>query len=265
MPKVLRETLFPARDLRVTVLPFVFIALLLVLAYLALDPTPPRKVVQAAQVLHHDTGWFQRKGEFPSPKNAEWPLSPQAERFYRAGPPLLQRYLPFWLANLIERMWVVLLSIVAVLIPLSRVVPPLYEFRIRSRIFRWYGQLRVIESAQGRRRPEALPADLDALEQKVGNITVPLSYTDELYDLRSHIQLGRQRLHTPPPERTEPPAPQEAAPPCRRRRLGRRQATCNSANPTPDTATAVPPSQGSTMPARPPTVAMCTRRNPIMS
>jgi hypothetical protein len=52
--------------------------------------------------------------------------------------PFLQRYLPFWLANLVERMWLVLGIIIAVLLPLSRIVPPLYAFRIRSRVFRWY-------------------------------------------------------------------------------------------------------------------------------
>jgi len=150
--------------------------------------------VQAAQAIHSEAGWFQRKGEFPSPKNTEWPLSKEAERFYRAGPPLLQHYLPFWLANLIDRMWVALVSIIAILIPLSRVLPPLYEFRIRSRIFRWYGQLRAVENAHGERPADELVRDLDAIEAKVENVTVPLSYADELYALRSHINLVRRRL-----------------------------------------------------------------------
>ena len=111
-------------------------------------------------------------------------------------PALLQRYLPFWLANLIDRMWVVLVSIIAVLIPLARVVPPLYEFRIRSRIFRWYRQLREIEDALHRKSasPRELLDELNRLEAKAQHITVPLSYADELYALRSHIQLVRDRL-----------------------------------------------------------------------
>jgi hypothetical protein len=91
-------------------------------------------------------------------------------------------------------MWVALVSIIAILIPLSRVVPPLYEFRIRSRIFRWYGQLRAVENAQGDRPPEELLRDLESIEVRVGQITVPLSYADELYALRSHINLVRRRL-----------------------------------------------------------------------
>ena len=154
--------------------------------------------VQAAHATHSEAGWFRRKGEFPSAKNTEWPLSKEAERFYRNGPPFLQQYLPFWLANLIDRMWVALVSIIAILIPLSRVVPPLYEFRVRSRIFRWYGQLRAVENAHGERAADELMRDLDAIEGKVGNVTVPLSYADELYALRSHINMVRRRLQAAP-------------------------------------------------------------------
>ena len=155
--------------------------------------------VQAAHNIHGGTGWLAHAGEFPSPRNTELPLAKEAERYYRNGSPLLQRYLPFWLANLIERMWVVLVSIIAVLIPLSRVVPPLYAFRIRSRVFRWYRQLRDIEDAL--RTNSAYPADLlddlNRLEAKAQHVTVPLSYADELYALRSHIQLVRERLAKP--------------------------------------------------------------------
>ena len=153
--------------------------------------------VQGAQAIHGEAGWFQRKGEFPSAKNTEFPLAKEADRFYRNGPPLLQHYLPFWLANLVDRMWVALVSIIAILIPLSRIVPPLYEFRVRSRIFRWYGQLRAIEESQGRREAAELGKELDAIEARVEHVTVPLSYADQLYALRGHINLVRRRLGAP--------------------------------------------------------------------
>ena len=152
--------------------------------------------VQAAQRIHGGTGWFARAGQFPVGQDAERPLAPEAARFYRNGAPVLQRYLPFGLANLIDRMWVALLSIVAVLIPLSRIVPPVYQFRIRSRVFRWYGQLRRIEDAAsiGAAPPDKLLADLDEIESHVGRVTVPLSHADELYALRGHIDMVRDRL-----------------------------------------------------------------------
>ena len=154
--------------------------------------------VQAAARIHGAPGWISRAGQFPGAANSEFPLAKDAERFYRAGPPLLQRYLPFWLANLVDRMWVALFSIVAVLIPLSRLVPPLYQFRVRSRIFRWYRNLRLIEAEveeKDRSRAELL-ASLDKLEGRVAAVKVPLSYADELYRLRQHISLVRQRLQS---------------------------------------------------------------------
>ena len=152
--------------------------------------------VQAARDIHAEPGWFAKDGQFPSKEDIEFPLAPEAERFLKNGPPLLQRYLPFWLANLIDRMWVAMISIIAILIPLARVVPPLYAFRIRSRIFRWYRQLRQIEDSisAGKVPPAQLLEELNKLDAKAERISVPLSYTDELYSLRSHIALVRERL-----------------------------------------------------------------------
>ena len=163
----------------------------------SLHPALAQLFVQAAQQVHGEPGWFQRKGDFPNARDGERELSPEAQRFYRSGVPWLQRYLPFWLANLIDRMWLALLSIVAVLIPLSRVLPPLIELRIRSRVYRWYGQLRAIEGATGLQPAAALLAELDDIETKVAQVQMPLSYTDELYALKSHIQLVRRRLQAP--------------------------------------------------------------------
>lgn len=154
---------------------------------------------QASLRLHRGAGWFNRARSYPNADLAGYPLAREAERTLRNGVPLLQRYLPFTLANLLERMWLALGLIIALLLPLGRIVPPLYEFRIRSRVFRWYGQLRQIEdrmqSAQDTRA--ALLDELDALESRAGRIRVPLSYADELYALRSYIELVRRKLQTP--------------------------------------------------------------------
>jgi len=150
--------------------------------------------VQAAQQVHGNAGWFQHKGDFPKATGTEQPLAKEAQRFYANGTPVLQRYLPFWLANLIERMWPVLVTIIAVLIPLSRMLPPLYQFRIRSRIFRWYAQLREVEHAVGKQPAGELLLKLEAIEARVEGVTVPLSYADELYSLRSHIQMVENKL-----------------------------------------------------------------------
>jgi hypothetical protein len=152
--------------------------------------------VQAARDIHGPAGWFNRARAYPTQEHTEFPLSREAERSLRDAQPFLQRYLPFWLANVVERMWLALGIILAILLPLSRVVPPLYQFRIRSRVFRWYGQLRDIESRvqhTGADRVQ-LAKELEELDARVGRIHVPLSYADELYALRQNIDLVRGRL-----------------------------------------------------------------------
>ena len=168
-------------------------------ALLARSSTHPALLqlfAQAGQVLHGGAGWFNRAREFPNTRHSELPIAAEADRAINEPVPLLQRYLPFWLANLIERMWLVLGILLAALLPLSRVVPPLYQFRVRSRVFRWYGRLREIENdmERGQLPHAALAQALDQLEIQVEKVIVPLSYADELYALRNHIHLVRQKL-----------------------------------------------------------------------
>ncbi|MES3025146.1 MAG: TAXI family TRAP transporter solute-binding subunit [Pseudomonadota bacterium] len=166
-----------------------------------LHPALVDLLVQAASQIHGGTGWFQQQGQFPSARYTEITVAREAAKFYKDGPPLLQRYMSFWLANFFDRMWVLVVALGALLIPLSRVVPPLYVWRIRSRLYRWYGQLRVVEQelaeAPAERRAEicaTLLARLDEIESLVNQISIPLPFADALYSLRSHIQFVRQRV-----------------------------------------------------------------------
>ena len=166
-----------------------------------LHPALVDEFVKAATEIHGGAGWFQQQGQFPSPKYTEIPVSREAAKYYRDGPPFLQRYLSFWLANLFDRLWVVVVALAALVIPLSKIVPPLYVWRIRSRVYRWYGQLRAVEQALENADPaqcEEVRADLlrrlDDIEARVNHISIPLAYADALYGLRSHIHFVRQRV-----------------------------------------------------------------------
>ncbi len=149
---------------------------------------------QAGNQIHGGAGWFKRAREYPNIENNELPIAKEAERAMKADTPMMQRYLSFWVANLIERMWLVMGIIIAILLPLSRIVPPLYAFRVRSRIFRWYGQLRNIEMRIPNEDNGELLKELEQLESRAEKVSVPLSYTDELYALRSNIHLVRRKL-----------------------------------------------------------------------
>ena len=152
--------------------------------------------VQAAARIHGGTGWFQQQGQFPSARYTEIPVAPEALKFYKDGAPVLQRYMSFWLANFFDRMWVLVVALGALILPLSRVVPPLYQFRVRSRVFRWYGRLREIENDMegGNIDAAELLKALNTLEAQAEKVSVPLSYADELYALRNHIHLVRKKL-----------------------------------------------------------------------
>ena len=91
-------------------------------------------------------------------------------------------------------MWLVMGIILAVMLPLSRVFPPLYEFRVRSQIFRWYAQLREIENCIDGTDARTLVAELCDLEHRAEKISVLLSHTIALNALRSDIQLVRRKL-----------------------------------------------------------------------
>ncbi|MCC7641695.1 MULTISPECIES: TAXI family TRAP transporter solute-binding subunit [unclassified Janthinobacterium] len=159
--------------------------------------------VQAAARIHGGTGWFQQQGQFPSARYTEIPVAPEALKFYKDGAPVLQRYMSFWLANFFDRMWVLVVALGALILPLSRVVPPLYVWRIRSRVYRWYGQLRTVEQALEDVPPEQRAQvyaeqlkRLDQIEDMVNQISIPLSFADGLYGLRSHINFVRKRILT---------------------------------------------------------------------
>lgn len=150
---------------------------------------------QAAQGLHGDTGWFNRARDFPNTRTSELPVSAEGDRAINGTPPFWQRYLPFWASNLLERMWLVIGGLIVLLLPLSRVVPPLYTYRVRQRVFRWYARLRRIEArlAEAPAERQLLLNELDELDRLANQTTVPLAHTDELYALRGHIEAVRRR------------------------------------------------------------------------
>ena len=155
-------------------------------------------LLQTASEVHGRPGLFQRTGEFPNAQQVDFPLSSEAQRFYQSGRRFLQRYLPFWAATLIDRMLVLLIPLFALAIPLSRILPSLYGWRVRSRIYKWYGQLKFLEEAWRRdaaaRPREEWLKEVDRLEARVNRIRTPLAYANQLYILREHIGLVRRSM-----------------------------------------------------------------------
>ena len=155
-------------------------------------------LLDAVRRVHRGGGVFHRTGEFPAPREGDFPLSENAQQFFRSGPPFLQRYLPFWVANLIQRMLILLVPLIAVAIPVARFFPSLYGWRVRARVFRWYRALAEVEAHAARSpdpvRARELLAQLDAIDEGVRLTRVPLAYSDYAYNLKLHVDLVRTKL-----------------------------------------------------------------------
>lgn len=161
-----------------------------------LHPALMGLLLQAASEIHGEAGIFQAPREFPKASSVDFPLAPEAERYYTSGKPFLQRYLPFWAAILVDRMVVMLIPLLAVLVPVFKLAPSLYGWRIRSRIYKRYGELKFLE-AEIERDPGAFSqaewlARLDAIEAHVNRLPTPLPFSDMLYTLRMHVGLVRE-------------------------------------------------------------------------
>jgi len=164
-----------------------------------LHPALQTLLLQALSDVHGKSGFFQDAGEFPSYMDQMLPLSPDAARYFKSGSPFLQRYLPFWLAVLIDRLIVLLVPIIALLIPLLKIAPAIYTWRVRSKIFRIYGELKFLEEDIKQHsdieRAGEYRLRLDTLEDEASQLHVPLGFTDLVYTLREHVNLVRQALH----------------------------------------------------------------------
>ena len=154
-------------------------------------------VLKVISRVHGGAGMLQHAGEFPSDKDTDFEISSQAKHYFESGPPFLDRYLPFWAATFVNRVLIILLPLVALAIPLSRIAPAIYAWLMKSRIYKRYGELRFLELQLRNARQDDLPRlrkELDAIENKVNNMRLPVAFSSHLYDLRSHIELVRARL-----------------------------------------------------------------------
>jgi len=165
-----------------------------------LHPAISDLLIEAARQVHGGATLLQRAGEFPAPLEHEFRISDDATRYYKSGKSFLYRTLPFWLASLVDRAAVLLVPIIVLLLPGLRLVPSLYRWRVKARIYRWYGALIGLErdalSSSTPDRREELLKRLDDIERGVNNMKVPLTFADQFYVLREHIGFVRGRLTT---------------------------------------------------------------------
>ena len=164
----------------------------------ALHPAIQALLIEAAYDTHGRGTIFAEPGSFPTSDLVDLPLSDEAKRYYKNGPSFLRRIFPFGVANFLERAWILLIPLLTLLFPIVRAAPPIYRWSIRRKIWVWYRDLRGLEAegraAQTAEARRAVRARLAELQAETGKVEVPLSYTDNLYHLRHHIDFVARQL-----------------------------------------------------------------------
>jgi len=163
-----------------------------------LHPALSDLLLEAAQQVNGTSGLLRHKGEFPAPLEHDFPISADALRFYKSGKGFFYRYLPFWLASLVNRILVSFVPMVVILVPAMRIIPALFNWRMQTRIFHWYRSLLALEkdvqTGSARTQRERLLSRLDEIELAVNKMKVPASFADQFYGLRGHIGFVRSRI-----------------------------------------------------------------------
>ncbi|HEX7675214.1 MAG TPA: TAXI family TRAP transporter solute-binding subunit [Bdellovibrio sp.] len=163
-----------------------------------LHPALAFLLLRAAREIHSSPGILEKRDEFPMNKDDAFPLSDDALQFYKSGGPFWQRYLPYWLAAWVDRFLLFVIPFVAFVLPLLRLIPRLYNWRLRTRIYQRYGELKFLETQldsqmtlEDRRK---LLTQLDSIEERVNKMRMPRNFSEYIYSLRGHIQFVRDRL-----------------------------------------------------------------------
>ena len=157
-------------------------------------------VLNAVTRVHQAGGVLEHKRQFPSVDFADLPLNEDARRYLINGPSFLFRWLPYGTAVLLDRLKILVLPLLALLLPVFKIAPPLYTWRIRSKIYKWYAAVREVESSIQEQKVSgdatSLINRLNELDRQVASVSVPLSYAAELYHLRLHIRFLQKKLQS---------------------------------------------------------------------
>lgn len=163
-----------------------------------LHPALVYLLLKASVEIHRGAGWVYKAGEFPSLTKQDYPVSEQAQRFYKSGGSSMYQHLPFWAATFIDRMVLILIPLGILLFPVIGIMPRIYNWRNRSKYYRWYRELSNIEK-ELLERPQPAMLDqfrenLDRIEKAVSAIHVSVGFYDQVFTLKEHIQMVRQKL-----------------------------------------------------------------------
>ena len=155
-------------------------------------------ILQTCRQIQEQGGWLEKAGDFPSKLGVTFPLLPEARQFHDKGPSFFYKILPFWAANMVNRLWIMAIPLLTLVIPAIKLALPTYRWRVRRRIATKYRVLMAIDhKIVDGTIMNSLDADIAQLllyEDKLAKISVPIMFAADYYSLRSHVRYVRSRL-----------------------------------------------------------------------
>jgi len=161
-----------------------------------LHPEIVQLLLRTVSEVHGKQDIFQRAGEFPTQTDPEYPMAASAVDYYKNGPSFLQRHLPLWLGVHVQRAIAVLVTAIAIGIPLFNFAPKLYRWFLQDRMRKLYRRLRVVEKAMQKKltAPQlaVLQADLESLDE--ASAILPMRHSEMFFGFKRDIEATRTNL-----------------------------------------------------------------------
>jgi len=161
-------------------------------------PDHVRLLSRLATRIHGKPGLLEKSREFPSINYLEVPIHDDAKRYLENGPSFLEKIFPFSVATTLDRLKILLIPLLTLLFPLVKGAIPLYQWRIRSRNYRWYKDLYQADLQVNSSNLKEIDAAIEQMTKLHGElleeVSVPLPYMSEFYQLRMHTNLVLAQL-----------------------------------------------------------------------
>lgn len=167
------------------------------ICYKGLNDELIRIFLKQVKSVHSAQSIFAQEKQFPSLSNLDTSINKEAQNYLTNGDSWLEGIFPFWIASQIDRLKILIIPLLTLLIPLLKGVLPLYTWTIRSKIYRWYKRLDILENTDNLNLEQLRSniAELVELKSEVQEQTkVPLSYKGEYYNLLLHIDLVAKEI-----------------------------------------------------------------------
>jgi len=165
-----------------------------------LNPAIQYMLLETASLVHNRAGVLQKANEFPAAEALEIPLSSDARSYFKSGKPFLQRYLPFWLAALVEQIGFLAVPVLGLLYPLIKGLMAFYGWAVQRKFYQIYGELhwleREIDKLDGKKPSDEILSRMKSLEHRANRIKVPSKYVPMLYTLKENVAFVRGRMNS---------------------------------------------------------------------